>query len=323
MQQAPAWLPYGLRTRIDQWRVHHALRSIRQTRPYPLNDPSDADAELHMLLCKRDLRLGVVCLKSLLRFDAGIRFCATILSDGTLTDADRAWFDHHIPNARWSSRPRKGDDRPSEVQAALAPWPHLSSLYHDSDFELIAKIIHPLLLGRHERIILLDADEAFFDVPERLMAFCRGDDAAPLYLHDHQNEAKGVDPQAIEAFASLGQAMTSAGHPWRMPRYYFNSGLLAYRRDQLNLAAAECYLAWREQAPADDRTGRLGIWFGDWTREQSAYLAMYAAADSPGEPLGPEYHLGGAPGHVFNHFLRHYVVRRRIHGRLQALIRTL
>ena len=84
MQQAPTWLPYRLRNAIDQARINAALKIVDRTRPYPAVDHADADAQISMLMCKRDLRLGVVALKSLLRFD-DVRLAASFINDGTIT----------------------------------------------------------------------------------------------------------------------------------------------------------------------------------------------------------------------------------------------
>jgi hypothetical protein len=321
LPQAPAWLPYRLRDRIDQARIHRALRGVERTRPYPAADPADADAEISMLLCKRDLRLGAVALKSLLRFDE-MKLAVTLLNDGTLGDSGRRWLDRHVPGARWHTWKQTDDP---QLAAALVRYPNLAALYR-SDYEPSAKLMHPLVLGRCQRVIQLDSDAAFFRRPDRLIAFCRGDDASPLYLHDHQDESQAVPALAHEAFEDLARAVAPPGRSWRLRHRFFNAGLLVFRRSQMDLSLAERYLEWLKTAPPKHTTGKLAIWFGPWKagsppgREQTAYHVMYALADPPAEPLGDDYWLGDAPGHVFNHFLRHYVVRDTTLNMLRRLI---
>lgn len=314
MKQAPHWLPYGLRSWVDQCRINRALRCLDQTRPYPAVPPQKAQAEVHMLLCKRDLRLGALALKSLLRFDE-VRFAVSVTSDGSLNPKDRAWFDGHIPGCRWLDWPM----RDARLDRLLGPWPRLAAVYR-SDFQMIAKLLHPILLARCPRVVQIDSDTAFFKPPDRILEFCRGDDARPLYLHDHQDEAKVISATVQQAFADLETSMLSGQQSWRLPHRFFNAGLLVYRPDQMDIAVAERYVGWKEDAPQPYTTGRLNIWFGSWTLEQTCYHVMYALADPPPEPLGDEYHLGGQPGHVFNHFLRHYLVRDTTLAMLRGLI---
>ena len=95
-----------------------------------------------------------------------------------------------------------------------------------------------------------------------------------------------------------------------------------YRVSQLDLQVAEAYLEWRESAPASLRQGKAGIWFGDWTPEQTCYLALFAVMNPPSVAFGQDYHLGGGEGFTFNHFLRHYLVKPETLKSLGQLIKT-
>ncbi len=316
MKQAPLWLPYRVRNAIDQRRILWALRGVDRTRPYPVADPKQADAEVHMLLCKRDLQLGVMAFKSLLRFD-DLKLAGTVLNDGSLTEQDKQWFEKHIPGVRWQVW--KMSD--PALAAALDTHPNLADLYLRSTYEQIAKMLHPVLTARCPRVIQFDSDTAFFKKPQRIIDFCKGQDDRPLYLHDHQDESTAVPPVVHEAFADLQAKTFPPGRAWGLQHRFFNAGLLIYRPDQMDLGVAEKYLGWRQTAPEKYTTGKPGIWFGTWTPEQTCYHVMYAFADPPPEPLGHDYHLGGEPGHIFNHFLRHYVVRDTTLNLIKQLIK--
>ncbi len=97
MIQAPRWLPYKVRRIWDDARIRAALKGLEQTPPLPVRRPEEAAAEVHMLVCRRDLALGVLALKSLLRFPE-VRVAATLTEYGSLRPADRAWL------------PRRSDD---------------------------------------------------------------------------------------------------------------------------------------------------------------------------------------------------------------------
>jgi hypothetical protein len=315
--QAPAWLPYRWRDRWDQSRVVHALRRLDTTAPLPARLPAEADAEVHVLLCRRDLELGLLTLKSLLRAQ-DLRLAVTLTDDGSLSATDRAWVSEHVPNSLWL--PRRVPD--VERSEALRAFPRLATLYAGS-YHPICKLLHPLLLGRCERTIVVDPDTAFFKPSPFLEEWTRGGGTA-WYLHDAPEKERQVPDVVRQAFADLANRLTAkAGRPWRLDYYYFNSGLLFYERSRCDLALAEEFLAWRETAPRALWEGTPGIWFGDWTPEQTAYLVLFAMMDPASRPLAAEFNLGNAPDTVFNHFMRHYVVQADTLRRLRRLVAAL
>ncbi len=314
IQQAPSWLPYRIRTRVDQYRIVRALRGLHDTRPYPAADPTRADAEVHILIGRRDVMIGVLALKSILRF-AEDRLAVTLTDDGSLQRSDRAWIARHIPNTRWLDWPLNNE----QIERGLAGRPTLAALYH-SDFQMCAKLVHPVLLSRCEHVIQMDTDTAFFRRPQRVFDWMQAASAGPLYLHDHQDEADTVPQKVHAVFTETLERLAGPGRAWSVQHRFFNAGLLAYRPQVLDLDVAERYLAWQADAPDELKTGRPEIWFGPWTAEQTSYHVMFGLGREPAEPLGSAYHIGGASGHVFNHFLRHYLVRREALDLLAGLI---
>jgi hypothetical protein len=289
-------LPYSVRQAWNGWRVRRALRGLDHTAPMPAADPSGAKAEVHLLLCKRDVQLTVLALKSLLRF--GVPLAVTLSEDGSVRPEERAWIDRHLPGCRWC--PRIVDD--PRMESALAGRPRLREVYH-SRYHPICKLLHPALLARCPRVIVLDPDTAFFKRPDRLLAWVENEEPAACFLHDHQPEDKNVPRETREAFAELRVRLARPGRTWSMPLYFFNSGLLAYRPEQCDLDLAEGYIAWRAAAPERYTTGKPGLWFGTWTPEQTSYQLIFAWMDPPATPLGEEYRIGSPPGYTFNHFL--------------------
>ncbi len=320
MKQAPRWLPYRVRNRIDQARIEASVRSLNQTHPQPACDPQDADAEVHLLLCKRDLRIGVVAVKSLLRFGQG-RLAVTITDDGTLTARDRRWVTAHLPGTRWLYWPAAADlELP--LKEALADRPALMGLY-GSGYAPAGKLLHPIVLARCDRVIVMDPDTAFFEPPTCLLDWSRSGNLHGWYLHDHQDEAAAVPPEAQGAFTDLEAKLIPPDRSWGIPLRLFNSGLLAFWPRQLNLDIAERYLLWHREIPDRYKQGKCEIWFGNWTPEQTCYHVMMALSSPPPKPLGDDYHLGGEPGHVFNHFLRHYLIQAGTLRRLKRLVSEL
>lgn len=295
--QAPKWLPYRLSKRWDHARVVHAVRGLRKSQPLPVVAADSAQAEIHMLLCRRDAEIGVLALKSLLRFDE-TAWAVAITDDGSITPKQRNWINSQIPGCRWLPRV-VADER---IDAGLADRPRLQSLYH-SDYQPLRKLIHPLLLADCSKVLVLDPDTIFFRSPDRIAQWVANENAASLFLHDHQDQLENVPPETWEAFEELRQLLAPTVSNWSMPHCFFNSGLLAYSTQQCNLDNAELYLQWLSRASSRYKSGKPGLWFGPWTPEQTAYQVIFATMDPPAEPLGNEYRIGNKPGHVFNHFL--------------------
>jgi hypothetical protein len=313
------WLPYRVRNWLNQQRLQRALRGLVRTAPVKAASPSDATAEVYLLACKRDLTIGIVALKSLLRF-ANDNLAVTVTTDGSLSDRDRKLVEHHIPNHRWLSWP----DESAEKSEFFAGRPNLLDMYR-SPFPFAPKLLHPFIHARTNLALALDADTAFFKSPTSLENWWTGKDAAPCFMHDHQNENEVVPEIVHTLFGDLQKHMNKhhkALPDWGVDRRFFNAGLLAYDTRQLNLDHAESYLAWRKTVSIES-SSTMDIWFGNWTSEQTCYHVMFAYSDPPPRPLGNDYWLGGGDGHVFNHFLRHYLMRPESHTLLSEMISTL
>lgn len=292
-----------------------ALAGIDRTPPAPTLPASASTVEVHVTLCRRDVRLAAVSLKSLLRFGSAA-LCLT--DDGTLTAEDRWYLSRHFPGTRWMQR-RDGDARVAE---AVIRRPALRRFY-ESELPMAAKLMHPIAAADTERVIVLDPDTAFFRRPDRLLRWMQhGGD--PLYLFDRsKNNAKHCGDEARDGLARLGEALAPRVLVDRLPHLFFNSGLLACEPGLLDLDVADAFLAFWEQQSAELRTGNAGIWFGPWTREQMAYAVMLAAADAPGEAFDAGYHIGFDPQAVFNHFLGCNVARRDVLACLSDLAERL
>jgi hypothetical protein len=250
-----------------------------------------------MLVCRRDVKIAVLALKSLLRYP-DMRLSVVLTDDGSLTEQDRAWIDHHVIGCRWLIR---GSTDPVLV-GALERRTRLATLYKNG-YHPICKLLHPVLLSETDRVIVLDPDTAFFENPRQLADWCQGADEQALFLHDNQDETRTVPEEVRDGFNELRQRLAVSSNHWFMPYYFFNSGLLAYRPTQVDLDIAESYLQWREEAPSHYFEGKPGLWFGAWTPEQTAYQLIFAKMNPPSVPLGPRYAIGRRSGCVFNHFL--------------------
>ena len=177
------WLPYRVRNWLNQRRLLNALSGLKHTAPAKAASPDQADAEVYLLACKRNLTVGILALKSLLRF-SNDKLAVTVTTDGSLSARDRALVEHHIPNHRWLSWPNESvtdshvfKDRPNLLEMYQSPFP------------FAPKLLHPFIHGRTHRVMTLDADTAFFKSPTSLENWWTGKDPASCFMHDHQNES--------------------------------------------------------------------------------------------------------------------------------------
>lgn len=315
--QAPAWLPYRWRDAWDNRRIAHALRGLERTKPIPVLRAPDAAAEVQMLLCRRDVRLAVLSLKSLL-CHGSLRLALAVTDDGSLSESDRQLVNEHFPGVRWLPRV----SREPSVQAILAQRPQLSALYH-GPFAFARRLVHPFALAGCERVIQMDADTLFYRFPQLLADWIAGKTSRQLFLHDERNEAADVPADVRLNIAALIDHVRRDGQTWRMPYYFFNAGLLAFCPSDLDLDLTERFLAWRANLDPQLKQSTPGIWFGDWTQEQTSFLVMFGLVDPPSQPMGGDYRIGFHPDAVFCHFLRRSLIQPATLASLSAAVRTL
>ena len=308
-------LPYRVRARLRTARLKHGLQTLARTRPLPARTGAAA-AELFIPLCRRDLWIGILAVKSLLRY-ADERLAVTVLDDESLGPADQALIHSHVPGVRFlaaSHVPDVGAD-------PLAGRPRLIEL-RDTQFVFFPKLVFPRAYARAPKVILLDADTVFFGRPHQLLDWITTGSGA-RYLTDYRRDDRDEAPAAVKARWHAFERDVMGGRLRKMPGYYFNAGFLAYEPRALDFGIAEHFLEWDRSCPAELRTGTPGIWFGQWTKEQSAYMLMFSYLDPPALPFGREYHIEDAEGALFCHFLQSGLARRDTLRRLQQVIAEL
>ena len=296
------WLPYRLRAILEQNRIVSNLRCILNTKPVAVVNGPFSIVELHMLLCKRDFLAGLVALKSFLKAVSG-PISVSITSDGTLTHNQRALTDQHLPGVRWLEWPLND----GQVREALKKRPELGELYR-SNYPPVAKLLHPLLLAKSNRVIVLDPDTVAWRRLDLLNEWILGGMDHDFHLEDLPSRRRDVPREVAEGFRSFHQGLRSEFGPWKIDNLFFNSGLLAFHIEHMNLDVAEHYLRWHKQCSLQFRSTMSDIWFGPWTPEQTCFLVMFATSFKP-MPFGSQYVLGYEPSVAFNHFLRSGLVR--------------
>src|SRR5262249_24811945 len=150
----------------------------------------NASSELFVPMCRRDLWVGLLAIKSLLRFAEG-QLAVTVLDDGSLSSADRRFVEAHVEGVRFIAA-----HRPDASVDPLAGRPRLIEL-RDTGFVFFPKLVFPRLYARARKVILLDSDAVFFRRPEQLLGWM-GHGTGALYLTDYRRDDRDEAPQAVK-----------------------------------------------------------------------------------------------------------------------------
>lgn len=300
-------IPYRIQRLINQHRIYRATRSVLEWPSAKAETADSALLEVHLLLQRADLLLGLVALKSLLRFDTPI--AVTITDDGSLTTEDRNLIAEHVSNVRILDRYQL---------KIIEQYKTLNALYH-SDFHMIAKLVHPVILGRCKYMVALDADTLFIREPKRIFEWAKKEPDHALYLHDASTR-NSESPWLPEL---LSRSIES-NHKQKLviQHHFFNAGLLAYPRQECDLGIADTFLAWRLENLDTINYPNADVWFGEWTREQTAYLCMLHALKGGCDGLGDDYRIGGSPWRTFHHFLRAGLLQSSSLTKIQEFLHT-
>ncbi len=303
-------LPHRVKQRLHQFYIDRSVKQVLNTPPLAAEESSKADFEAHLLLSRRDFLVGLVALKSLLRFD--VRASVTVTDDGSLTNAQKSILIDHVPGIRILERFALLDHC-----RVLEAYPTLKSLYQ-SEFNMIAKLLHPVLLGRCDSIVAIDADTVFLRRPDKVVHWARGGVESGLYLHDQ--EARNAEAEWLRrVFAEVLGAPVET-FDFKIQHRFFNAGMLCYKRCDCNVASAEKFLSWRKENLARFDQPNASIWLGDWTQEQTAYMFIFGGMKGSVVGLGDEYRLGSEPWSTFHHLLRAGLVTKSAQAKLQDVV---
>src|SRR5690242_19717491 len=114
-------LPFHRTARSAYWWLHarpeklyRSFKLVQSTRPLACNPA--ARTEVHTLTCHKHVFMYITAIKSLLRFVSDLAVVAH--DDGSLTTADIATIEHHIPGSKVIRR----SDADKIAEKLLAPF---------------------------------------------------------------------------------------------------------------------------------------------------------------------------------------------------------
>jgi len=150
------------------------MRLVLGTPPVPVR--ADGDIEVHMLLCHRDVGLGLQGLKSFYRF-APEPYALVIHDDGSLDARDRGRLAAHFPGVRVIGAAEAFD----RVDAELARLGLERCRELRRTFVLAIRVFDFPLFAAGKMVLQLDPDVIFLEPPtELLAALSNPDPRAPI-----------------------------------------------------------------------------------------------------------------------------------------------
>lgn len=167
-------IPWRFRSKHNFVKAHanYFFRSILSTAP--MKCLHDSRNEIHVLVCKRDMNMCLVAVKSFLRFYDQIKI--VIHDDGSLSKVDLSKIQDHLPGARVISR-READ------LALLAVLPEDIARAR-AEHVLIMKVIDFNYFSTADKMVLLDSDIVFTGEPEEAIDWLENDINQSFYNSD-------------------------------------------------------------------------------------------------------------------------------------------
>lgn len=167
-------IPWRFRSRNNFVKAHANVFFGSVLSTPPIKCRQDSKNEVHVLVCKRDMNMCLVAVKSFLHFYDKVK--VVIHEDGSLSEADLSRIRDHLPGARLISR-READSAlltvlPEDIARARA------------EHVLLMKVIDFNYFSTANKIILLDSDIVFTGKPEEAVDWLENDLNQTFYNSD-------------------------------------------------------------------------------------------------------------------------------------------
>jgi hypothetical protein len=195
-------VPWRFQSRHNFVKAHanFFFRQVLRTPPAPCSPL--VDVSVHVLICQRDLHMGLLAMKSFLRFAPQV--AAVLHDDGSLGEKACGLLRQHLPGTRVITR--------AEADAALTAHLPRDMVAARKRHVLLMKVFDVNFFSEGRRTIVLDSDILFRGAPDEALRWIAGDDGEVIYNPDPMRDTYRAPVRP----------------PLPVPDW-FNSGFLAYR----------------------------------------------------------------------------------------------
>lgn len=248
--------------------VKTAFQGVLETPP--LHSNPFATAEIHSLVCHRDLYQYIACIKSLLRFHQNV--CIVAHNDGSLTVEDQSLLVRHLPGLILLDKSYA--DR--VVEGKLAGY--TKCLAYRTGHFIARQLFDLAMLSRTGKVVSLDSDTLFLERPAELIEWLERDGTVGKYSWEDYRH----DPNRYMKIE--GREFEYAPH--------ICAGLMCFNASIVDLDVIEDVLARAKVI--------------DWVTSQMIFLILAARGETRVEFFERSYQtytFGPAP--VFRHYWGH------------------
>jgi len=171
------------KVRLIRWFTYQGLSAILKTPPIYSDDESEI--EVHSLVDHGYLIYYLVAIKSLYSFSKRKFSIYCHCCNRNMTKRDVEILKKHVVGVHYIER----DFADSEMKQKLASYKlcYKYRIEHEEIIGTSAKLFDQLLISRKNRVILLDADTLFFQIPSEILAWIGSGSQESLYIKDKVN----------------------------------------------------------------------------------------------------------------------------------------
>lgn len=218
----PLWLAKAA-DRFSLYVKQKSLDFAAQLKPMEIIS-EETSFEIHSLVCKRDLKMYLWAIRSLLYYTK-LNCPVVVHDDGTLNEADYQLLKQSLPGVKII--PREVAD--CIIAQKLKDFPRCQQYRENSAFGL--KLFNLMLLPEVDTILSFDSDILFFRYPRELIQKNR-DQAGIIYNKEYTIPSYGTDSVLVEKYHNIVDG--------------FNSGLVIYPnfKDYFVLSEVENIVDW-------------------------------------------------------------------------------
>ncbi|MCG8566764.1 MAG: hypothetical protein MI747_16965 [Desulfobacterales bacterium] len=276
---------YNIRHQILYTKFNLLTAGILNTPPMESVDESHARFSIHTTVCKRDLQLYLLAIKSFISFVKG--GCIHVHSDGSLEERDQELLRSHIPGICIIT-PEEAAQRAKEH---LSPFLQKVRGYYIS----LASQLDMILWSKTDYHIKMDCDILTLNSPEFILQWLK-EGTSPFIISDHITEKK-TPPKTLPQNAHIQAQME-----YHQPRIAKGTGF----RFGNTLGLCSGFFGWKNHLKLNEielflsSCSNMGFDMSQWGSEQVVTTWLLTAHDGVRLPMEKYFNLHPPAFHLID-----------------------